>query len=99
VGRPVTTWRANAAVWLGDPSTPTRLDDRFHESCHKRGDSSWFPAYVACAHGERMEDRGSGRLNCRLEMRILEVEIDSAIANGTGKPGRAGADMMRGRIV
>ena len=38
-----------------------KLDDRFHESCHKRGIHLrfWIPTYAACAHKERMESHGS----------------------------------------
>jgi hypothetical protein len=56
-----------------NPAANGSLDDRFHESCHKRGDSSWFPdSYICrvCAQETGSWQRGGGRLNCRSEMRI-----------------------------
>jgi hypothetical protein len=53
-----------------------RLDERFHESCHKRGIHLGFPTpiYVTCAQdgaGQEVSwQRGGGRLNCSSEMRI-----------------------------
>ncbi len=55
--------------------TEGQLDDRFHESCHKRGIHSLSQTPI-CAVGaltrriEKEWQRGGGRLKCRLEMRI-----------------------------
>jgi pimeloyl-ACP methyl ester carboxylesterase len=51
------------------------LDDRFHESCHKRG-FIWIFGLLYRSRVPKMSgvevswQRGGGRLNCRLEMRI-----------------------------
>jgi hypothetical protein len=57
------------------PLAPERLDDRFHESCHKRGIPLGFrtPTYVACAHkrsGWKSWQRGGVQLSCLSEIRI-----------------------------
>jgi len=57
------------------PGLAADLDDRFHESCHKRGIHSLSQTPI-CAVGaltrriEKEWQRGGGRLKCRLEMRI-----------------------------
>jgi hypothetical protein len=54
---------------------PVDLDDRFHESCHKRG-FIWIFGLLYRSRVPKMSgvevswQRGGGRLNCRLEMRI-----------------------------
>ena len=60
--------------------SPTRvpvahvLDDRFHESCHKRGIHLSSQTPISAVGGLETKDekewqRGGGRLKCRLEMR------------------------------
>ena len=55
--------------WVGMP-----LDDRFHESCHKRGIHLSSQTPISAVGGLETKDekewqRGGGRLKCRLEMR------------------------------
>ena len=50
------------------------LDDRFHESCHKRGIHLSSQTPISAVGGLETKDekewqRGGGRLKCRLEMR------------------------------
>jgi len=55
-------------------ATEDYLDDRFHESCHKRGIHLSSQTPISAVGGLETKDekewqRGGGRLKCRLEMR------------------------------
>jgi hypothetical protein len=61
-------------VELYRASVMERLDDRFHESCHKRGIHLSSQTPISAVGGLETKDekewqRGGGRLKCRLEMR------------------------------
>src|SRR6516225_3798028 len=92
-----------AEAWLAPPT----LDDRFHESCHNGGIHLCLeaPIYGSVALGRGVEGHGSVVAGDRVVARRCgfgEVEIDNAFENGTGKPGRAGADIAgvsRGSVV
>jgi hypothetical protein len=83
------------------------LDDRFHESCHKGGIHLCLeaPIYGSVVLGRGVEGHGSVAAGDRVVARRCgfgEVEVDNAFENGTGKPGRAGADIAgvsRGSVV
>src|SRR6516162_945836 len=94
----------------GPGRTCGQLDDRFHESCHKGGihlclEAPIYGSVGSVALGRGVEGHGSVAAGDRVVARRCgfgEVEVDNAFENGTGKPGRAGADIAgvsRGSVV
>jgi MoaA/NifB/PqqE/SkfB family radical SAM enzyme len=81
------------------------LDDRFQESCHKGRIHPSFPAPIYAVRGETKDwkvwQRGGGRLNCRLKMRMWRSCDRWRSREPNRRAGRAGADSagVSGRAI